>query len=157
MLFPLAKRCQERLAASALVSDLFPDRLELFFEDWGEGEELLEDRAAIVGAVRAGHDAARGGAKPDAAGRAVGRALPFARRAAVADAHLGGDILGAELRGPLFRGLLESGPIILLGGDVGLALAAVKTAVSLDLGHVFTPRDLNSRPSYYAAGTLVNA
>jgi hypothetical protein len=72
----------------------------------------------------------------------VGRARPFSRWTTVANAHVRADVLGAKLRGPFFRDLFESGPVILLSGDIGFTLSAIKATVGLDFDHVsFLPEN----------------
>jgi hypothetical protein len=132
----VVSRVQNRRGSTRLLSDLFSDRLQLVLENRGEREEPLQRHTAVITAMGASRDPARGCAEPDRAVHGMGRAHPLSRRAAVADAHFRADILGAELLRPFFRGRFESSPVIILGGDMGFAVSAIKAAIGLDLGHV---------------------
>src|SRR4030042_506990 len=118
------------------LADLFPDRLQLVFEDRGEGKKPLQSRATVILTMGAGGDSTRRGANSDRAACRMGRARPLSRRASVADAHIGADVLGAELHTPFFRGRFKTVPVILFGGDISFAVSAIKAAIGLDLGHV---------------------
>jgi|WetSurMetagenome_2_1015567.scaffolds.fasta_scaffold99146_1 hypothetical protein len=109
---------------------LVPDSLQSFLEDRSKGEEALQRGAAIVRAMSASADSPRGGAEPESTGCSVGRARPYPRRAAVADAHLWGDVAGAELFGPFLCCRLEPGPVIVLGSDISFAFPAIQPAIS---------------------------